>query len=449
MRLHLRELCLLGIGLLLGCDGVLPSQQEGATAATELSDPELCAEHGVLEAVCTQCNPALAPVFQARGDWCPEHGFPESFCPICSPEAGGRPAVEVSGTDDAPADGTRVQFETRAAAEQAGLEAVAAEQSDWVEGIEVVARVTWDATRVAAVSARTPGLVSAIRAEVGDPVRRGQALAELRSAHLAGDRSRATAALSARDVASAEVERKRELLAGGVASERDLLEAERALAAAEAELSAVDAELALAGGGEGDSALLTAPIGGIVTARHARVGQVVDGLQPLFELADPSRMWAELDVPERALSAVAPGQAVQLRLEALPDLLVEGSIATISPAVDPATRTALARVELDNPDGLLRANLYGTATIIGATADAVVVVPATAVQRAGDANLVFVREQVDSYLARRVRVLSRQGDRVRIAGGVQPGELVVTTGSFLLKTETLKDSIGAGCCEVD
>lgn len=46
----------------------------------------MCSEHGVLEAVCTKCNPALAPIFKAKGDWCEEHGFPESFCPICHPE---------------------------------------------------------------------------------------------------------------------------------------------------------------------------------------------------------------------------------------------------------------------------------------------------------------------------------------------------------------------------
>jgi cobalt-zinc-cadmium efflux system membrane fusion protein len=449
MTNRLRRLCLLGIGLLVACEGLAPSGEGVKPAAMVAPDPDLCPEHGVLATVCTRCNPALIPVFQSKGDWCPEHGFPESFCPVCAPERGGRPVAEIAGARDAPADGTQVRLGTRGAAAQAGIEVVPAERSDWVEGIEVVARVTWDATRVAAVSARTPGLVILIRAEVGDPVRRGQALAELRSAHLAGDRSRATAAVQARDVAATEVERKRALLAGGVASERDLLEAERALAAASAELVAVDAELALAGGGEGDSVLLTAPIAGIVTVRHARVGQVVDGPQPLFEIVDPSRMWAELDVPERQLVSVAPGQAVKLRLEALPGEVFEGTIATLSPAVDPATRTALARVELDNPDGRLRANLYGTATILGATAEAVVVVPAAAVQRAGGANLVFVREQVDSFLARRVRVLSRQGDRVRIAGGVQPGDPVVTTGSFLLKTETLKDSIGAGCCEVD
>ncbi len=446
---RLLGLCLLGIGLLIGCAGEATSVQEGAPVANSASDPDLCAEHGVLASVCPKCNPALAAVFQAKGDWCAEHGLPESFCPICAPERGGRPAVEPSAADGAPADGTRVRFRTRAAAAQAGIEVAVTERSDWVEGIEVVARITWDATRVAAVSARTPGLVSAIRAEVGDPVARGQALAELRSAQLAGDRARATAAARARDVAAAEVARKRELLTGGVTSQRDLLDAERSLAGAEAELGAVRAVLDLVGAGEGDGAILTAPLAGVVIARHARVGQVADGLQPLFELADPSRMWAELDVPERELANVATGQQVRLRLDALPGEVFEGQIVNLAPAVDPDTRTALARVELDNPDGLLRANLYGSATIRGETSSAVVVVPAGAVQRADDAQLVFVREQADSYLARRVRVLARQGDRVRISGGVQPGDSVVTTGSFLLKTEILKDSIGAGCCDVE
>ena len=76
---------LLGIGLLTGCADVPPSEAP-SSVRTEPADPELCAEHGVLEAVCTKCNPALAPVFQAKGDWCDEHEFPESFCPICNPE---------------------------------------------------------------------------------------------------------------------------------------------------------------------------------------------------------------------------------------------------------------------------------------------------------------------------------------------------------------------------
>jgi membrane fusion protein, heavy metal efflux system len=447
---HLIWCGLLGVGLSVSCVDEAPLSQGDATSARAAAvDPDLCAEHGVLESVCTKCNPRLAAVFQAKGDWCEEHEFPESFCPVCAPEQGGRPVVAPTGSDGAPADGTVVRFRTRAAADQAGLAVEAAKEADWVAGTEAVARITWDATRVAAVSARSAGVVHAIRAEVGDQVTAGQTLAVIRSAEVAGDRSRLVSVTSAQELAAAEVARKTELLAGGVSSERDLLAAQQALAQADADLAAAQAELNMVGGGDGDSTALRTPLGGVVTARHARVGQFVNGLQPLFEVVDPSRMWAEVDIPERDLAAVAPGQSVRLQLDALPDAVIVATIATISPSVDPATRTARARVELDNPDGRLRANLYGTATIRGATAEAALVVPAAAVQRAGDANLVFVRQEIDTYVARRVRVLARQGDRVRISGGVKAGDPVVTTGSFLLKTETLKDSIGAGCCDVE
>ena len=445
---------LLGIGLSAGCGddptsrGTSPLQDGSAPAAAD-ADPELCAEHGVLESVCTKCSPRLAAVFQAKGDWCAEHGFPESFCPTCSPEAGGRPVLVPTGSDGAPADGTVVRFRTRAVADQAGLETALAESSDWVSGTEAVARITWDATRVGAVSARSPGVVVGIRAELGDRVAAGAVLADVRSAHTAGDRSRLVARLQARDVREAEVARKRELLVGGVVSQGDLLAAEQALAAAEAEVTAVQAEVDLVGAGTGDLTRITSPLAGVVTARHARVGETLDPTQPAFEVVDTSRMWAELAVPERELAGVGVSDPVSLRLDALPDHTFEGTIATLSPAVDPATRTAQARVELDNADGLLRANLYGTAWIHGEAAQVAVVVPAAAVQRAGETWLVFVRQEVDTYIARRVQVLARQGARVRVSGGVAPGDPVVTTGSFLLKTETLKDSIGAGCCDVE
>ena len=67
---------------------------EGAATAAVAAD--MCAEHGVLEALCTKCHPKLIAIFKAKGDWCAEHGFPESICPIHHPERGGRPATDVA-----------------------------------------------------------------------------------------------------------------------------------------------------------------------------------------------------------------------------------------------------------------------------------------------------------------------------------------------------------------
>src|SRR6187431_765083 len=87
--------------------------EKGAEKAVVADADGMCAEHGVLEAVCPKCNPALTAVFQAKGDWCAEHGFPESFCPICHPERGGRPSADVSSSNDGPADGTKVRLKNK------------------------------------------------------------------------------------------------------------------------------------------------------------------------------------------------------------------------------------------------------------------------------------------------------------------------------------------------
>src|SRR5690349_15458438 len=105
----------------LSCGNEPTAKGAKPAAAAAAADGEICKEHGVLESICTKCNPKLIPVFQAKGDWCPEHGFPESVCPICHPERGGRPAADV-GTDGAPADGTKVRLKATDTARIAGIE---------------------------------------------------------------------------------------------------------------------------------------------------------------------------------------------------------------------------------------------------------------------------------------------------------------------------------------
>jgi cobalt-zinc-cadmium efflux system membrane fusion protein len=192
-----------------------------------------------------------------------------------------------------------------------------------------------------------------------------------------------------------------------------------------------------------------APLAGEVTRREVTIGMGVEGGAPLFEIVDASTLWAELDVAELDLVHLQVGARAAITLDTLPERVFEGSVSYIAPTVSLSTRTALVRVPLDNADRALRGNMYGSGEITVSDALPSVTVPASAVQRAKGVDLVFVRFAEDEYEARRVKLRSRQGDLVRLSGGVKPGEAVVTLGSFLLKTETLKDSIGAGCCDVE
>lgn len=446
MRRHLRSILVaLAVAVVAACFGeVVVASPTSAPAA----QPKMCREHGVVEAVCTKCNPALIPVFQAKGDWCAEHGFPESFCPICHPERGGLPGVDTS-TDEAPADGTMVRFKTKETARLAGLEtAPAREQAEQVE-VDATIKIVFDAARVAQVNARASGVVRSIAADVGTTVGVGAPLAMVESAEVGAERSRQAAARARVELADANLQRATSLHAQGIAPKRDVLSTRQELEAARADLASAKAALGVVdpGATSGAQYTVTAPIAGVVTRRDASIGHLVAATDVLFEVVDTSTMWAQIDVPEAALGSVAAGQSVSISLDSLGDREFSGVIAYLAPTIDPGTRTAMARVALANPDGVLRANMFGRAKIAVSHNGASVAVPAAAVQRApGDVRLVFVRVADDAYEARRVRVASRHGDEISVRGRVAPGDLVVTTGSFLLKTETLKGSIGAGCC---
>lgn len=432
MRAH-RWTSALGLLVGLACAGPPPAAEEAPPPA-EL-DGALC-DHGVVEAVCTKHHPALVAVFRAKGDWCEEHGFAMSFCPVHHPERGGRPP-SAAGPDGAPSDGLKIRLATRAASEQAGIRTVPVAVALDEGGVEATVHLTWDATRVALVGARAAGIVARVDADVGATVRPGARLASVSSPTAAADRASVDAARGRMHLAEQALARKRSL--DGVVSRADLAQAEQELAAARAALTSSEVASGYA---------LTAPLAGVVTRREVTVGAAVTAGEPLFEIVDPSRLWAELHVPEAELGWVRTGQTATVALDGL-DRPLSGPIDYLAPSIDPDTRTAVARVPLANPDGALRANMAGTARIAVGGGRDVLVVPVSAVQRAKGVDLVFVRLADDEFETRRVTVVRRRGDLVHLAKGVAAGEEVVTDGSFLLKTEVLKDSIGAGCCDVE
>ena len=110
---------------------------------------------------------------------------------------------------------------------------------------------------------------------------------------------------------------------------------------------------------------------------------------------------------------------------------------------------AKVRALLPNPGGVLRANMYARARIVDDGNARAVLVPKQAVQSAKGVELVFVQLAPDLYETRRVKTTPADHDMVALDSDVRPGERIVTTGSFQLKTETLKESIGVGCCEVE
>lgn len=440
MRAHF---ALVFVLVLVGCGAeTAPAEPTSAPA-----DPSaMCVEHGVLEALCTLCNPSLTPVFKARGDYCEEHGLPESICPVCHPERGGRPSGELS-TDDAPADGTRVRLASPELAHRIGIRVVEATAAPDAVEILATARVVYDPSKLAHLNPRSSGVIRRVHADVGARVDAGDPLITIASAEVGADRTELAAARTRLEVAEAAVERHAQL--EGVISERRRLETRSERDDARAQLARLRASLGVVGTSRGSEYTLVAPIAGVVTRRTGTVGAFVESDTQLVEVVDASRVWVELQIPEDELTDIGVGQRVVITMDALGARTFEGALAYLAPEIDPHTRTVLGRVALDNPDGALRANMFGRARLQRPRAEPAAMVPSDAVQRARGAALVFVKIADELYEARRVEVLPRPADpeRVEVRGRVSPGDEVVVEGAFLLRTETVSDSIGAGCCE--
>ena len=404
-----------------------------------------CAGHDLPESYCTVCNPELIDGFKAAGDWCEEHGYPESACPACNP-------VPPPGEAGSFTPGTRIRFKSAQTEARAGIETSPANVQGLGVGVEVTAQLAFDADRVAEIRSSTGGVVRALKADLGDHVSAGSALVVLESAAVGDLRAQLAAARERSRTAETDLARQRELRAEGIASPRREELAAQELEAAHSRVRATEAALRTAGAsGDGASGRHTvvSPIAGTLVRRPVVLGSAVRGVDLLAMVADTTRVWALLDVQEEDVGAVRLGQAVSIEVDGITDRTFEGTVTWIAAEVDRRTRTVMARAELDNADGLLRAHQFGRAVIEVEPEAQLVTVPEAAIQRLDDGAVVFVRTGPGVYEPRAVDVGRSTVGRVEVRGPVEPGEQVVTTGAFLLKTELRRDAIGAGCCEVE
>lgn len=339
-------------------------------------------------------------------------------------------------------EATRVELKNDEAAKLAGFEVVKALDRPEGAGIVVTASIAFDATKRAVINARAPGIVRAIKHDVGSKVDSGTALAVIESAQVGADRSRIGGAKTRVFVAEASYKRETELQNKGIAAMKDVLAAQQELEAARSEYASLNASLGAVGQSAGGGGYtLATPIAGVVVTRAASIGKLVGVEETLFEVVDTSTMWAEIDVPEDQLTTVAVSQPVVITVDGLPGRAFAGAISYVSPQIDPKTRTARARAALPNLDGALRANMFARARIVIGGGKSTVTIPSQAVQRIGDDSAVFVRISERVFEMRTVDLGADDGSTVEVTGGLRGGEEVVAQGAFLLKSEMLKGSL--------
>ena len=354
-----------------------------------------------------------------------------------------------SGKKDEHAEGSELTL-TSEEAERAGIKVEEVKPQALGETLSVTATIRPDQDRSAQVAPRIAGRVTSAPAKLGDRVAAGQALATLDSVEVGEAHAAWGQAQAELRIAEADFKRAEALDADEIIPRKDFLRARADRDKAAAALRAATDRLRLLGGspnasGSGISGFaVTAPFAGTVIEKKAVLGTLASPSDPLFTVADLSRVWIQADLPEAAIAKVRLGANAKVSVPAYPGETFTGRVGYVGAGLNKETRTVPARIEVANADGRLKPEMFATVLIeVAGDKRESISLPEAAIVLMNSQPTVFVYEQ-GAYAMRQIEPGERVGGRVVLKSGLKAGEQVVTSGTYALKARQQKSQLGHG-----
>jgi len=309
---------------------------------------------------------------------------------------------------------------------------------------------------LAEVTALIGGRVEKVHVDVGADVRKGSLLAVLHSTDLGLAQSAYLKASARLHEANLAYKRAKELYDAKAVSLAELLRREAEMKAIQAESRESQNRLKLLGVADQEVERLDrertiktdvpirAPFEGRVIMRNLTRGEVVDPQRILFTVANLSDVWVVANVPEKDVGFIRKNEAVDFIASAYPHAFFKGTITYVGDVLDPATRTLKVRVTARNPEMRLKPEMYALVRLYAEVDPELLTIPLESIQNGPSGKVVFVQRSHGEYEIRPVRLGDEHDDVVIVLDGLSPGELVVTKGSFVLKSEMERTKIEPG-----
>ncbi len=318
--------------------------------------------------------------------------------------------------------------------------------------IRLSGEISFNEDHLSHLSPRVAGIVRKVHKTIGDSVKAGEVLAVIDSRELADAKADYLAAKARAALAEKTQLREQTLREKKVTSEQELLNAEQTLAEAQITLRSLEQKLHALGLPEqvvtalddqhGEAITryeIYSPIDGIVTAKHISLGESLEADADIFTIVDTGSVWINLAVHTRHLTSVRKGNEVLVRSDH-DEVEQLGHVAMVSPFVDKMTRSATARVVLDNAQGRWVPGTFATGFITASTDELSVVIPRSAVQSIEGRDVVFVEHEGEFEIT--PVLLGRSDSKsVEIKSGLTAGTPYVSEGAFELKATVVTSAL--------
>lgn len=297
-----------------------------------------------------------------------------------------------------------------------GVRTALAEMGPLSRRIETVGNINYDEDTLLHVHTRVDGWIEKLSATAtGDPIKKGQLLFELYSPTLVNAQQEYLAALRSNNSVLRNASYDRLVALGVTTSEISRLEKERTAS---------------------QRVRVYAEADGVIAHLGVREGIFVTPASEVMSVARLDRVWVIAEVFERQAAWVQPGQRAEVELDYMPGKRWQGTVDYVYPELDAVTRTLKVRIRFDNEEKMLRPNMFARVTLFAAETEAVVHVPREALIRGGSVNRVVLALGEGRFRAQAVEVGIESGSRVAILKGLSAGDRIVTSGQFLIDSES-------------
>jgi cobalt-zinc-cadmium efflux system membrane fusion protein len=310
--------------------------------------------------------------------------------------------------------------------------------------VDLTGRVAFDEDHTQRVASPIDGRATSILVTLGQKVRAGAPLVEIASPRVGEIQAEAQKAEQDLGLAEKSVDRAHKLSENGAISDKELAQVEAEHRKAKADVGRTAAELRSLGISPGDptvKAVLRAQIAGTIVERNVLLGQEIrgDAAVPLLTVTELGTVWVLADVYEQDLALVQPGAPVKVTVAAYPGEIFAGAVGHVGDVVDPVSRTVKIRCLVPNPAGRLKPEMFAKVEVDDTSGRKVMTIPSQAVLTDSEHTRVLVASDGNVFRARVVEVGPEADGRVRVLGGLNPGEKIVTEGAIFLKKEMDRD----------
>jgi cobalt-zinc-cadmium efflux system membrane fusion protein len=302
-----------------------------------------------------------------------------------------------------------------------------------IQELNLIGNITYNQDEVVKLYPMVSGNVIDVKVTLGDYVEKGEVLALVKSAEIAGAENDVVTAQANLAVSEKDLTATESMYKSGIASEKNYLTAVKETEKARSELNRVNTVLSIYGGAKSNY-IIKSPVSGYIVEKFINPGMQIrpDNSTNLFTISDLGRVWVLANVYESDIASIKIGEKASVTSISYPDKKFTGTIDKIYNVLDPDNKTMKVRIQLDNRENLLKPEMFANVIVEQVQDSSMLAVPTKSIVFDQNKNWILLYHNKCNIQIRQIDIVKSTGLYTYVRSGVKPGELVITNLQLLI-----------------